>query len=165
MFWEILKDVLDRYAVAFIMFLLTGAGIGSLLEIYKASAFAAIEKKNEDDKKKSSTLATVKAVTSLILAGVLTAWFLKCLMAALDFPGSNPKALYPVYFLLLFLWQLFVDMKGGIKALWKTFFTKEPKSAASVEEDPEPKPRKPRVLVKKIRFTIDDEGNEVPLDE
>jgi hypothetical protein len=146
------------------MFMLTGAGIGSLIEIYKASAFAAIEKKNEGDKTKTAAIATVKAVTSLILAVILTAWFLLCLMEALVFPGSEPKALYPIYFLLLFLWQLFVDMKGGIKALWKAFFNKEPK-AAPIEEESEPKPRKQKVLVRKIRFTIDEDGNEVLLDE
>lgn len=160
---EAFRKVFDMYAVTLVMFLLVGAGIGSLLEIFKASVFAALEIRYAEDGKKLARIKTIKSIFCMLLAMVLTGWFLQCLMDALVFPGVKPKALYPAYFLLLYIWQLFVDLKGGIKALWQRFFNSAP--TAREHEPEKEKPMKRRILVKKVRYTLDDEGNEVPLDE
>lgn len=160
---EAFRKFVDMYAVTLVMFLLVGAGIGSLLEIFKASVFSALEKRYVDNERALTRIKTLKSIFCMILALVLTGWFLSCLMDALVFPGVKPKALYPAYFLLLYIWQLFVDLKGGIKVLWQRFFNPAP--TAREHEPEKEKPMKRRILVKKVRYTLDDEGNEVPLDE
>lgn len=162
---EAFRKVFDMYAVTLVMFLLVGAGIGSLLEIFKASVFSALEKRHVDNERALTRIKTLKSIFCMILALILTGWFLNCLMDALVFPGINPRALYPAYFLLLYIWQLFVDLKGGIKTLWRRFFEPASKPVRQDLEDAEKPMKRRRILVKKVRYTLDDEGNEVPLDE
>lgn len=101
---------------------------------------------------------TIKAVLYYVVAFVLTAIALGKLMSFCVFPADNAKALAIFYFIPMFYLQFFFDKH--LKAIFCKIFGIDPNS-----DEEKPKEKKQKVFSKKIYYTLDDEGNEVPVEE
>lgn len=116
--------------------------------------------KHTDDK----TLAlyqTIKSIVYVVLAGILTAFALHRLMAICPFPMDNSKALAMFYFIPMFALQWFFD--AHMKKIACKVFGLPYDGSDEKEERPVKEP-KPKYHTKKVKYIIDEEGNEVPVE-
>lgn len=145
---EYLNSFFDTYGLTVLVFCLSAVCIGLLVELLKQSAFAKLEKKFEADGKDASKLKTVKGVVAFVAAFVLVAFFMACIYRS-SLPKIGNEAIVPIWFTLMYLMQLFVDIKGV-----KSFVGKLLGNIATP-----PKPAKKRV--KKVVSYVDvDEAGE-----
>lgn len=108
---EILREFTSVYGLTVLVFCFSAICVGVLVELFKQSVFAKIEKKYEDEGKDSSKLKTIKGISACFLAVILVAFFLACILAS-NLPTIGDKAVVPIWFTVMYLLQLFVDIKG-----------------------------------------------------
>ena len=120
------------------------------MEIFKKSAFTALEKKVEADEKKKANVAAIKAVSSLVLAGILTAFFLGCIWKS-DLPKLGNGAVLPIHFTVMYLTQLVIDLKT-LKSIVDRILN-------SFEKAPKEKKPKMKKVVTWVEDTDSDKGD------
>ena len=108
--FDLLGAFVEKYGLTLGIGLAACICVGILVEIFKKSAFTALEKKVEADEKKKANVAAIKAVSSLVLAGILTAFFLGCIWKS-DLPKLGNGAVLPIHFTVMYLTQLVIDLK------------------------------------------------------
>ena len=108
---EIVRAFTSVYGLTVLVFCLSAICIGVLVELFKQSVFAKIEKKYEAEGKDASKLKTVKGISACFLAVILTIFFLACIHKS-GLPTIGGVAVTPIWFTVMYLLQLFVDIKG-----------------------------------------------------
>ncbi len=108
---EFLNAFTEVYGLTVLVFCLSAICIGVLVELFKQSVFAKIEKKYEAESKDASKLKTIKGVSASFLAVILTCLFLGCIYAS-ELPTIGGGAVVPIWFTIMYLLQLFVDLKA-----------------------------------------------------
>lgn len=116
----------------------------------------------ENPTKKYCIYNTVKSFAYTAVAFVLTAIALGMLMQVCKFPCNNSPFLAWVYYVPMVALQYFLD-KNMKRLADRVFGFKSAESED--EEEPAPKAKKPKVYTKKIKYTVDADGNEVALDD
>lgn len=111
--------------------------------------------------KAQAVYGVVKSAIYTGFAFILTATTLGMLYKVCKFPYNNSPFLCWLYFIPMFALQWFFDAK--MKRLACRIFGLKCDSSIEEEEDI-PKPKKPKIKYKKVAYTVDDDGNEVPLD-
>ena len=126
--FDLLGAFVEKYGLTLGIGLAACICVGILVEIFKKSAFTALEKKVEADEKKKANVAAIKAVSSLVLAGILTAFFLGCIWKS-DLPKLGNGAVLPIHFTVMYLLQMVFDLKSlkGIVDRILNSFEKAPK--------------------------------------
>ena len=120
-----------------------------------------ISAKHPDDKVGAIYLA-VKSFLYTAIAFVLTAVVLSMLMHVCTFPYDNNAWLSFLYFIPMLALQFFFDRK--MKRLACIMFGL-PYEKEDEDEEKEEKPKKQKIHYKKVPFTVDEEGNEVPVND
>ena len=154
---EAFNSFCDVYWKTIVVFVVSAACIGCLVELYKQSLFAKIEDKYKDDKDKLAKVKTLKGGTAFALAALLTAFFLACIWKS-ELPKIGNAAILPVWYTALFVLQMFIDIKG-VKNLLGRVLGNVVKST----EPKEPKEEKPKLKKKKVTSYVyyDKDGNVV----
>ena len=123
---------------------------------------AYIKEKHPSDKV-AAIYQTVKSISYFLIAAILVAFVLHRLMAICPFPMDNNKALAIFYFIPIFALQWFFD--AHMKKIAARIFGL-PYNGEDEEKEPKPvKVAKPKVHSRKVYYTIDEEGNEVPVEQ
>lgn len=135
---EFLNQFLTVYGMTVLVFCLSAICVGVLVELFKQSVFAKIEKKYEADGKDTSKLKTFKGASACFLAVALTAIFLGCIYAS-ELPTIGGAGVVPVWFTVMYLLQLFVDIKGLKQILGKML--------GNITEAAKPKAKKKKKVV------------------
>jgi len=123
--------------------------VGILVELFKKGAFTSLENKFKDNEEKLATLGTVKATSALVLAGILTAFFLGCIWKS-DLPKLGNGAVLPIHFTVMYLLQLIFDLKT-LKGIVDRILNK-------IEKKDEAKPAKKKM--KKVVTWVEDTDDE-----
>lgn len=113
---EILRSFTSIYGLTVLVFCLSAICVGVLVELFKQSVFAKVEQKYETEGKDAAKLKTIKGVSACFLAVLLVGFFLACIYAS-DLPTIGGRASVPIWFTVMYLLQLFVDIKGLKKIL------------------------------------------------
>ena len=121
-----------------------------------------ISAKHPDDKIGAIYLA-IKSFLYTATAFVLTAVVLSMLMHVCEFPYENNKWLSFLYFIPMLALQFFFDRK--MKRLACLMFGLPYDTPDDDDEEKEDKPKKQKIHYKKVPYTVDEEGNEVPVDD
>ena len=108
---EIVREFTSIYGLTVLTFCLSAICVGVLVELFKQSVFAKIEKKYEAEAKDVSKLKAIKGISACFLAVVLVIFFLACIYAS-ELPTIGGRAAQPIWFTVMYLLQLFVDIKG-----------------------------------------------------
>jgi len=146
---EYVNSFLETYGLTVLVFCLSAVCVGLLVELLKQSAFSKLEKKFETEGKDASKLKTIKSVVAFASAFILVAFFMACIYKS-SLPKIGNEAIIPIWFTLMYLLQLFIDIKGV-----KTFVGKLLGNITS-----QPKPAKKKV--KKVVSYVDvDENGDV----
>lgn len=119
-----------------------------------------IKTKHPDDKV-SAIYTAVKSFLYTGIAFVLTGVVLAMLMHVCAFPYGNNVWLSFLYFIPMLALQYFFDRK--MKRLACIMFGL-PYEGESSDDEEEEKPKKKKVHYKRVAFTLDEEGNEVPVE-
>ena len=150
-----LTDYLNRFAETYgltvLVFCLSAVCIGVIVELFKQTAFAKLEKKYEDEGKDASRLKTSKSVMAFAIAASLVAFFLASIYRS-TLPTIGGVAVVPIWYTVMFLLQLFVDIKGV-----KTFIGRILGNVAAPPRKEKPVRRK---VIRKIVYE-DENGNPV----
>lgn len=146
---DYLNRFVETYGLTILVFCLSAVCIGVIVELFKQTAFAKLEKKFDEDGKDSSKLKTFKSVASLLVAAALSALFLWSIYGS-DLPTIGGTAVTPIWYTVMLLLQLFVDIKGV-----KTFIGRVLGNIAAPEKAEKPAKRK---LTKKVVYE-DEDGN------
>lgn len=119
-----------------------------------------IEKKHPSDKV-MAIYKTVKAVAYFLIAGILVGYALSKLMSVCYFPADNNRALAMFYFIPMYALQWFLDahMKKIACKMFGLEYDGDEGSSPIIKE------AKPKVFTKKVKYTVDDEGNEIPVEQ
>jgi hypothetical protein len=114
---------------------------------------------SKDQSEKSvAVYNAVKSAIYTLVAFTLTAGVLGMLMKVCTFPYDNTPWLAFLYFIPMVALQFFFD-KSMKKIACKMFGLPFPQ-----DEEEEEKPKKQKILYKKVAYTIDADGNEVAID-
>lgn len=147
---------------------LASLGVAIVMRFFVKPVFLGIDKfinsKYEDGTKVAGIYATVKAIIYTGSAFVLMCLALAQLMKVCTFPLDNSVYLAWLYFVPMYALQFFLDK--NMKRIANKVFGLDPVEEPE-DEEPEEKPAKPKkvkVYTKKIKYTLDDDGNEVALD-
>lgn len=155
-------DIIVTFAVC----VLASLSVAIVMRFIVKTAFlrlnAYIKEKHPSDKV-SAIYNTIKSIAYLLIAGALVAFALGKLMAVCTFPADNNKALAMFYFIPMYALQWFLDAHMK-KLACKIFGIEYDGKESSGEAKPEKAP-KHKVYTRKLRYTLDDEGNEVPVEE
>lgn len=157
---EYINSFVETYGLTILMFCLSAIGTGVLVELFKQSAFSKLEKKYEEDGRDASKLKTVKSVMAFFVAFGLVLICLACIYES-DLPTIGGTYCVPIWFMVMFLLQLFIDIKGV-----KTFVGRLLGNIAATPKAPKPPKKK---IVRKVVFEdedgrpVDSYGN--PLEE
>ncbi len=135
---EIVREFTSVYGLTVLVFCLSAICVGVLVELFKQSVFTKLEEKYKEENKDASKLKTVKGMAASFLAVILVGFFLACIYAS-ELPTIGGKAVVPIWFTIMYLLQLFVD----IKAL-KNFLGKLLGNIATAPKD---KPKKKKKVV------------------
>lgn len=150
----------ETYGLTVLVFCLSAVCIGVIVELFKQTAFAKLEKKYEKDGKDASRLKTFKSVASFLIAATLVALFLSSIYRS-TLPTIGGIAVVPIWYTAMFLLQLFVDIKGV-----KTFIGRILGNIATPSKPEKPARRK---VIRKVVYEdedgrpVDSYGN--PLEE
>lgn len=150
--------------VTFAMCLLASLGVAIIMRFFVKTVFIKLNeyfKSRGKDDKFFAIYNTIKAVLYLVIACVLTCIALSKLMSVCVFPADNSRALAIFYFVPMLALQFFFD-KHMKKIAYKMFGIE---CDEEVQEEVPAKEKKPRVHYKKVAYTLDDEGNEVPVED
>ena len=148
--FDLLGAFVEKYGLTLGIGLAACICVGILVEIFKKSAFTALEKKVEADEKKKANVAAIKAVSSLVLAGILTAFFLGCIWKS-DLPKLGNGAVLPIHFTVMYLTQLVIDLKT-LKSIVDRILN-------SFEKAPKEKKPKMKKVVTWVEDTDSDKGD------
>lgn len=148
--FDLLGAFVEKYGLTLGIGLAACICVGILVEIFKKSAFTALEKKVEADEKKKANVAAIKAVSSLVLAGILTAFFLGCIWKS-DLPKLGNGAVLPIHFTVMYLTQLVIDLKT-LKSIVDRILN-------SFEKSPKEKKPKMKKVVTWVEDTDSDKGD------
>ena len=148
--FDLLGAFVEKYGLTLGIGLVACICVGLLVEIFKKSAFTALEKKVEADEKKKANVAAIKAVSSLVLAGILTAFFLGCIWKS-DLPKLGNGAVLPIHFTVMYLTQLVIDLKT-LKSIVDRILN-------SFEKAPKEKKPKMKKVVTWVEDTDSDKGD------
>lgn len=162
---NIFSFIQSDYVVTFAMCVLASLGVAIIMRFFVKTAFIKLDeyfKSRGKDDKFLAIYNTCKAIAYLVIAGVLTIIALSKLMNVCVFPAENSRALSIFYFLPMFALQFFLD-KHMKKIACHLFGIEYEKDDEEKEEKPV-KEKKPKVHYKKVAYTLDDEGNEVPVE-
>lgn len=119
-----------------------------------------MKKKYEELSKTSCVYASIKSVVYTAVAFVLTGIALAMLMKVCVFPVDNSPFLAWLYFIPMVALQYFLDR--NMKRLANRAFGLEDEDG---HEEAEEKVRPPRIYTEKARYTIDEEGRKVYINE
>lgn len=135
---EFLNQFLTVYGMTVLVFCLSAICVGVLVELFKQSVFAKIEKKYKEEAKDVSKLKTIKGISACFLAVILVIFFLACIYAS-ELPTIGGRAAQPIWFTVMYLLQLFVDIKGLKQILGKML--------GNIEAVAKPKKKKQKKVV------------------
>lgn len=141
---EAIGSFFEVYGVTILVACVTCICIGCLVELFKQSLFNKLEKRYAADEGKLAKVKTVKAGCAFALAALLTAFFLRCIWKS-SLPNIGNEALLPIWFTVMYLLQLFCDIKS-IKALFNRIL-------GNVIPSTEPKAEKPKKKKMKKQVT------------
>ncbi len=147
---DVIVAFFETYGLTLAIGLVACICVGLLVEIFKKSAFTAIEKKVEADEKKKANVATIKATSALVLAGILTAFFLACIWKS-DLPKLGNGAVLPIHFTVMYLLQMLFDLKT-LKGIVDRILNKFEK---------EPKVKEPKKKMKKVVTWVEDNEGDI----
>ena len=156
-----------EYLVTFGMCLLGSLSVAIVMRfVVKTSLVkldAYIKEKHPSDKV-SAIYQTVKAIGYAVLAGILTIIAVYKLMAICPFPAEGNKALTIFYVIPMYALQWFLD--AHMKKLACRIFGLEYDGGDEADKpEKEKEARSPKVHTKKVKYYIDEDGNEVPLEQ
>lgn len=141
----------ETYGLTVLVFCLSAVCIGVIVELFKQTAFAKLEKRYEDEGKDASKLKTFKSVASFLIAAALVALFLASIHNS-TLPTIGGIAVVPIWYTVMFLLQLFVDIKGV-----KSFIGRVLGNIAAPPKMEKPAKRK---VIRKVVYE-DENGNPV----
>lgn len=147
---EYVNLFLETYGLTVLVFCLSAVCVGLLVELLKQSAFAKLEKKYESEGKDAAKLKTIKGLVSFAAAFILVAFFMACIQKS-ELPKIGNSAIIPIWFTVMYLLQLFVDIKG-----LKTLVGKVLGNIV-----PQPKPVKKKVKKVVSYVDVDENGNPI----
>ena len=143
------------YLVTLAMCVLACLSVGIVMRFFVKTALRYLDKfiksKHPDDKV-MAIYKTVKAIVYAILGGIFIGIALGKLMAVCPFPMDNNKALAIFYFVPMYALQWFFD--AHMRQIANRLF--------GLEDELE---EKKKVYIKKTKYTIDEDGNEVPVED
>lgn len=168
--FNLILQFLSNDAVATVcLCILASLSVALLMRFFVKKVFEGTDKyikaTYEEASKIAGIYASVKSVIYTATAFVLTGIALAMLMKVCKFPFDNSVYLAWLYFIPMVFVQFLFDK--NLKALACKWFGIEVKGIDDDEETEEEKPkkvRKPKVYTRKVKYTIDEEGNEVTLD-
>ena len=157
------------YRDTLILFAFGIIGVAAAMRIIKHAFFDQLEKWIKkacgEEGKALAIFSTVKAILCTVISAALSFAAIWCLMKILPFPADNNKALLPFYFIPFYYLQLVLDLKG-LKILTNKLFGIDRPAAAEEEPDYSEKEEKPRIFkVKGKRYTENEDGTLVPVEE
>ncbi len=135
---EILRNFSQVYGLTVLVFCLSAICVGVLVELFKQSVFTKLEKKYEEENKDASKLKTAKGISACFLAVILVIFFLACIYKS-GLPVIGGLAVTPIWFTVMYLLQLFVDIKGLKTILGKML--------GNIVVAPKEKPKKKKKVV------------------
>ena len=148
----------NDYLVTLAMCILACLGVAIVMRFFVKTALVQLDKYIESKHPSDKVLAiykTVKAIVYCLIAFALTAYALGKLMSVCPFPADNNRALAMFYIVPMYALQWFLD--AHMKKLACRLF--------GLEYDGTEEVKQKKVYTKKVQYTLDDEGNEVPVED
>lgn len=130
-----IEQLYDAYKLTVIVWIMALYAEAGLLEIFKKGM------ETWEDKRRNAACAA--------LAFLMSFFFTGCVYVGMPHPGNI--ACFPIWIALFYVVQYFVDVHGGVRALFKMMTTKKEPS----EKQPKPKRQKYG------KFPVDENGRPI----
>lgn len=157
LFTSMPKDYLATLA----MCVLASFGVAFVMRFFIKTALAQLDKYIETKHPSDKVMAiykTVKAIVYCVIAGILVGYALGKLMKICTFPADNNKSLAMFYFIPMYALQWFFD--AHMKKIACKLFGLDYDGTEEIT-----KTNTPKVFTKKVKYTFDADGNEIPVEE